>query len=56
MSENETPTYGLKDLEKKLNIGIRTLREYVKKGKLEAKKVGKAYYVAEPNLMAFLEA
>ena len=51
---NETPVYNLKDLSKKLKISIRTLREYVKGGKLKAKKIGKAYYVTEPNLMAFL--
>ena len=52
---NETPIYDLKDLRKKLKISIRTLRVYVKGGKLKAKKVGKAYYVTEPNLMAFLD-
>ncbi len=52
---NETPVYNLKDLSKKLKISIRTLREYVKKGDLKAKKIGKAYYVTEPNLLAFLE-
>ena len=52
---NETPVYDLKALSDKLNIGIRTLREYVKAGKLKAKKIGKAYYVTDPNLMAFLE-
>ena len=52
---NEIPVYDLKDLSKKLKISIRTLRKYVKSGKLKAKKVGKAYYVTEPNLMAFLD-
>ena len=52
---NETPVYDLKALSDKLNIGIRTLREYIKAGRLKAKKIGKAYYVTEPNLMAFLE-
>jgi hypothetical protein len=52
---NETPIYDLKDLSVKLKLGIRTLREYIKNGELKAKKVGKAYYVTEPNLMAFLE-
>jgi predicted site-specific integrase-resolvase len=53
MSE-ETPIYDLKDLSVKLKISVRTLREYAKAGKLKAKKIGKAYYVTEPNLMAFL--
>jgi excisionase family DNA binding protein len=51
---NETPIYDLKDLSKKLKISVRTLRKYVKSGRLKAKKVGRAYYVTEPNLMAFL--
>ena len=53
---NETPVYNLKDLSKKLKIGIRTLREYVKSGELKAKKVGRAYYITEPNLMVFLSS
>ena len=52
---NEKSVYDLKDLSKKLKISIRTLRKYIKDGKLKAKKVGKAYYVTEPNLMAFLD-
>jgi excisionase family DNA binding protein len=53
---NETPIYTLEDLEKKLKIGVRTLREYIKRGELEASKIGRAYYVTEPKLMAFIEA
>ena len=53
---NETHVYDLKSLSDKLNISIRTLREYIKRGELKAKKIGKAYYVTEPNLMAFLES
>ena len=49
------PIYDLKDVEKRLKIGRRTLREYVKKGELEAKKIGRAYYVTEPKLIAFVE-
>ena len=53
---NETPIYDLKDLEWKLKISTRTLREYIKKGDLEASKIGRSYYVTEPKLMAFIEA
>ena len=53
---NETPVYNLKDLSKKLKMSVRTLREYVKSGELKAKKIGKAYYVTEPNRLAFLES
>lgn len=52
---NEILVYDLKDLSKKLKISVRTLRGYIKSGKLKAKKIGKAYYVTEPNLMAFLD-
>ena len=51
---NEKPVYVLKDLSRKLKISIRTLRKYVKSGELKAKKIGRAYYVTEPNLMTFL--
>ncbi len=51
---NETQIYNLKDLSKKLKISVRTLRKYVKSGKLEAKKIGKAYFVTEVSLMTFL--
>jgi len=53
---NETPIYDLKDLSKKLKISVRTLREYVKRGELKAKMIGKAYYVTEPSLMDFLDS
>ena len=52
---NEKSVYDLKDLSKKLKISIRTLREYIKNGKLKAKKIGRAYYITKPNLMAFLD-
>ncbi len=53
---NETPIYNLKALSKKLTISVMTLREYVKAGKLKAKMIGRAYYVTEPNLMAFIDS
>ena len=56
MTANETPVYDLKSLSRKLNIGIRTLREYIKRGELKAKKIGKAYYITEPNLVRFLDS
>jgi excisionase family DNA binding protein len=51
---SEIPVFDLKALSKKLNIGIPTLRKYIKSGELKAKKVGKKYFVTEFNLMAFL--
>ena len=47
--------YNLKDLSEKLDIGIRALRAYIKKGDLKAKKIGKSYYITESNLRAFLQ-
>ncbi len=48
--------YNLKDLEKRLKVSIRTLREYVKRGELRASKIGRSYYVTDPSLMAFVES
>ena len=56
MANNETPIYNLEALENKLKISVRTLREYIKKGDLEASKIGRAYYVTEPKLMAFVDS
>ena len=52
----ETPIYNLPALERKLNIKVRTLREYIKKKELKAAKIGRGYYVTEKNLMAFVDA
>jgi len=46
--------YDLKALSKKLGIHRRTLREYIKKGDLQAKRIGRAYYVTEKALISFL--
>jgi hypothetical protein len=51
----ETPVYNLKDLSQKLKISTRTLRKYIRRKELKSKKIGKAYYVTEPNLMKFLD-
>ena len=49
------PAYDLKSLSKMLNLGVVTLRKYIRIGDLRAKKIGKAYYVTETNLLKFLE-
>jgi len=54
MNDNGTPVYTLKQLSAKLGISVRTLREYVKSDRLKAKRIGRAYYVTEPSLLAFL--
>lgn len=50
----ETPIYNLKALSERLSISIRTLREYIKRGDLVASKIGRSYFVNEPNLSAWM--
>ena len=52
----ETPVYDLKDLSVKLKLSVRTIREYIKDGRLKAKLIGRSYYVTEPCLLSFLDA
>lgn len=54
-SKNETPVYDLPALSKKLKLGVVTLRKYIQRGELKAKKVGRKYLVTELNLLAFLD-
>ena len=49
------PGYDLKSLSKILSLGVITLRKYIRRGDLKAKKISKAYYVTDSNLMKFLE-
>ena len=44
----------VEDLVKILNLTPLTVREYLKKGRIKAVKVGMRYYIAEKNLIAFL--
>jgi len=48
--------YDLRDLAREVKIGVRTLREYIKRGKLKAKKIGRAYYVSREAFKEFVEA
>jgi hypothetical protein len=50
----EIPVYHLKALSRKLEISVRTLREYVKKRHLIAYKIGRSFYVTENELRHFL--
>ena len=52
---NEIPVYDLKELSKLLKLSVRTLRKYIRRKELKSKMIGKAYYVTESNLMAFLD-
>ena len=49
------PVYNVKDLEKKLKLSKKTIRHYIKTGRLKAKKIGKAYLITETNLIKFLD-
>ena len=42
--------YDLNGLSQMLKISIRTLREYIKDGKLKAKKIGRTYSVFQNNV------
>ena len=46
--------YSLKDLAKEMGIGVRTLREYIKQGKLQAEKIGRSYFVNESSFKRFI--
>ena len=50
---NEIPIYTLEDLSERLKISVRTLRKYIRRGELKAKKIGRTYYVTKTNLMSF---
>ncbi|QTA89446.1 helix-turn-helix domain-containing protein [Desulfonema magnum] len=48
-------SYTLKELSKDLDIDVKVLREYIKKGHLRASKVGRTYLVSSVDLKAFLD-
>ncbi len=48
--------YTLRELSDELDISIRDLRSYISKGKLRAKKVGRAYSVDSADLDDFINA
>lgn len=39
-----------------LHIGVRKIRSYIKEGRLEASKVGRAYLVSEEEVRRFVES
>lgn len=47
--------YLVDDLVKILPITSLTIREYLRKGKIKGRKIGRLWYVSEGNLVAFLE-
>lgn len=48
-------TYDIDALSKKLGISIRTLRGYVRTGKIKAKLIGRTYFITETAVDRFLE-
>jgi excisionase family DNA binding protein len=48
--------YSLTELEKTLSVSKKTLRTYIREGKLKARKVGREQFVTEKSLVDFLEA
>ena len=52
---SESQILDLRDVQQRLKINRRTLREYVKDGRLVATKIGRAYYITEERLMDFVE-
>ena len=49
-------TYSLKELSDDLDISVRTLKGYIRKGQLQASKVGRAYYVTFSEMERFVES
>jgi excisionase family DNA binding protein len=46
----DTVAYDLRELSQKLSVSERTLRQYIKDGKLQAFKLGLKYYVTQRAL------
>lgn len=51
----KTVAYDLEELSKKLHLSERTLREYIRKGKLQASKLGLKYYVTQKAVDEYLD-
>ena len=46
--------YNVRELTKKLDVTKLTIRTYINKGKLNARKIGGKWYVTEEELISFL--
>jgi predicted site-specific integrase-resolvase len=42
--------FDLEELSKELDISVFSLREYIKKGKLRAQKLGKKYFITQDSI------
>ena len=47
-------TYTVEEVSKQLDISPRTVREYIRKGKLKAVKIGNKYIISEDNYRRFV--
>ena len=52
---SDTKLYSVRELQKILPITPLTIREYIRKGKIRGRKIGKNWYVSRQDLEAFLE-
>ena len=50
-----TKLYSVEDLVSMLNLSARTVRVYLREGKIKARKIGLSWFVTEENLKKFIE-
>ena len=51
----DTVAYDLTELSKKLSVSTRTLRNYIRRGKLQAFKLGLKYYITQRALDEYFD-
>lgn len=51
----ELRAFTVKEVADNFGVTIMTIRNYIKSGKLKARKVGVKYYITEDNLREFFE-
>ena len=51
----ELTLYDLEELSEKLQVNVRSLRRWIREGKIKAKKLGVKYYITEQNLTEYFE-
>lgn len=51
----ELRLYDLEELSEKLQVNVRSLRRWIREGKIKAKKVGVKYYITEQSLKEYFE-
>jgi excisionase family DNA binding protein len=53
--EQTKKVYTLEEVGRFVGVGVRTVREHVKRGKLKAAKIGRAYRVTPERLQEYLD-